>query len=545
MKFVLSKIIYKYRLMGNNKLKLWLPLIFSIVMIGGMFLGYKMKEKMPATARFFSTERKGTVQEVLDLISKRYVDPIQTDTLADAAIEEMLSHLDPHSIFIPSSDLQQVNEDLAGKFEGIGIEFNIFNDTIHVLSVLKGSPSEDAGLHPGDKFLKIGDSTVAGNNTDADEVKQLLRGLHGSKVQVTLLRGREIKQFTITRGIIPLYSLDAGYMIAPSTGYIRLNKFSETTYEEFMEAMQKLKENGVQKLILDLRGNGGGILQESVEIADEFLDGNKLIVYTQGDHIKKQEFRARREGIFEKGKLIVLIDEGSASASEVLTGALQDWDRAEVIGRRSFGKGLVQEQYNLNDGSALRLTIARYYTPLGRSIQKPYDKGIESYNEELYDRYHNGALINADSNKLATGEPYHTPKGKLVYGGGGITPDVFVAMDTTGISNKVAQLYTKNTIGNFVYRYYVDHIDHFKLFANPADFEKGFDIDNTVWNAFAAFALRDSIKINAMPEADKQFITRRLKSLFARQQWRNEGFYEVNNAKDPMIIKALEELNEE
>ncbi|HRN57622.1 MAG TPA: S41 family peptidase, partial [Agriterribacter sp.] len=466
------------------------------------------------------------------------------DTLAEAAIEEMLSHLDPHSIFIPSGDLQGINEDLAGKFEGIGIEFNIFDDTIHVLTVLKGGPSENAGLQPGDKFLKIGDSAVTGHRVDAGGVKQLLRGLRGSKVQVTLLRGSEKKELTITRGIIPLYSLDAGYMIAPATGYIRLNKFSETTYEEFMEAMQKLKEDGIGKLILDLRGNGGGILQESVEIADEFLDGNKLIVYTRGNHIKKQEFRARRTGIFEEGKLIVLVDEGSASASEVLTGALQDWDRAAVIGRRTFGKGLVQEQYNLNDGSALRLTIARYYTPLGRSIQKPYDRGIESYNEELYDRYHNGGMMNADSNKMATGQAYHTPGGKLVYGGGGITPDVFVAMDTTGISNTIARLYTKNTIGNFVYRYYVDHMDHFKLFANPSDFEKGFDINNTVWDAFAAFALQDSITINTLSAADRQFIARRLKSLFARQQWRNEGFYEVNNVNDPMVIKALEVLGE-
>lgn len=528
--------------MGNNKFKLWLPLIFSLVMIGGMFLGYKMKEKMPVTARFFSTEKKGTVQEVLDLISKRYVDPVQTDSLADAAIEEMLSHLDPHSVFIPASDLQQVNEDLAGRFEGIGIEFNVFNDTINVLSVLKGGPSEEAGLQVGDKFLKIGDSVVTGNDINADKVKQLLRGLHGSKVQVLVLRGKEKKQFNITRGIIPLYSLDAGYMIAPSTGYIRLNKFAETTYEEFMEALQRLKEEGLQQLILDLRSNGGGILQEAVEIADEFLDGNKLIVYTQGGHLKQQEFRAKREGIFEKGKLVVLVDEGSASASEVLTGALQDWDRAEVIGRRTFGKGLVQEQYNLSDGSALRLTISRYYTPLGRSIQKPYDKGIASYNEELYERYHNGGLVNADSNKLVTGEPYHTPGGKAVYGGGGITPDVFVAIDTTGISSNASRLYTKNTIGNFTYRYYVDHIDQFKLFANPSDFDKGFDVDDAVWSALNDFALRDSIKINTLSATDKQFLAQRLKSLFARQQWRNEGFYEISNAHDDMVKKALEEL---
>lgn len=528
--------------MSNNRFRLWLPLIFSVVMILGMFLGYKMKEKMPANTRFFATGKKGTVQEVLDLITTRYVDPVRTDTLADAAIEEMLSHLDPHSVFIPASELQQVNEDLAGKFEGIGIEFNIFNDTINVLSVLKGGPSESAGLQMGDKFLKIGDSVVTGKGIDGDKVRQLLKGLRGSKVNVSILRGAEQKQYTITRGVIPLYSLDAAYMIAPATGYIRLNKFAETTYEEFMEAMQKLKEQGVQKLLLDLRGNGGGILQEAVEIADEFLNDNKLIVYTQGGHISKQEFRARREGIFEKGRLVVLVDEGSASASEVLTGALQDWDRAEVVGRRTFGKGLVQEQYNLDDGSALRLTIARYYTPLGRSIQKPYDKGIESYNDELLDRYNHGGLLNADSNRKVTGQPYHTPGGKLVYGGGGITPDIFVAIDTSGTSTKITHLFYKNTMGNFVYRYYVAHIQQFRLFTNPVAFEKGFQINNEIWNAFAAFAEADSVSLKGIPATDKRYLERRLKSLFARQQWRNEGFFEVNNAGDPMVKKALEEL---
>ncbi|MBX3256174.1 MAG: S41 family peptidase [Chitinophagaceae bacterium] len=529
--------------MSNNKLKLWLPLFFSVIMILGMFLGYKMKEKMPSTARFFSVEKKSAVQEVLDLISRRYVDPVKTDTLADAAIEEMLTHLDPHSVFIPARDLQQVNEDLAGKFEGIGIEFNIFNDSIHVLSVLKGGPSEKAGLQAGDRFLKIADSTVTGKNINGDKVRQLLKGLKGSTISITVLRGKEQKAFTITRGVIPLYSLDASYMIAPATGYIRLSKFSQTTYEEFMEALQKLKEQGIQKLILDLRGNGGGVLQEATEIADEFLDGNKLIVYTQGSHTGKTEYKAKRDGIFETGRLIVLIDEGSASASEVLTGALQDWDRAQVIGRRSFGKGLVQEQYDLNDGSALRLTIARYYTPLGRSIQKSYNKGVQSYNEEVMERLHHGAMINADSNRLETGQAYHTPQGKLVYGGGGITPDIFVAIDTTGIGDIIAALYSKNTVGNFVYRYYVDHMDKFRLFSNPSDFEKGFDIDNNVWSAFESFAAGDSISIKNISAADKKFLIQRLKSLFARQQWRNEGFYEVNNVNDPIIKKALEEVN--
>ena len=512
-------------------------------MISGILLGYRLKYNSPASAGFFSKDNSGTLQEVMELISKRYVDPVRQDSLSDEVISDMLNHLDPHSVFIPAKDLQAVNEDLAGKFEGIGIEFNIFSDTINVLSVLKGGPSEKVGLQVGDKFIKVGDSLVAGNGISGDKVRKLLRGEGGSKVTISVLRGKEQLQYTITRGTIPLYSRDAAYMIAPGVGYIRLNKFAETTYEEFMEGMETLKEKGIQKLVLDLRDNGGGILQEAVEIADEFLDGNKLIVYTVGSHTTKQEYRAKREGIFEKGKLVVLVDEGTASASEVLTGALQDWDRAEVIGRRTFGKGLVQEQYNLSDGAALRLTVARYYTPLGRSIQKPYDKGVENYNEEVIERYHNGGLLNADSNKKVIGQPYHTPSGKLVYGGGGITPDVFVPLDTTSVDTSLTRLYRKNTIGNFVYRYYVDHLKYFQQFSTPVEFIKGFEVTEPLYNSMVNFAEGDSINLKNLSAKDKQFLTERLKSLFARQIWRTEGFYEVNNSNDLTVKKGLEELN--
>ncbi len=542
MKFVVSKITYKSRRMSNNKSRVWLPLIFALVLISGIVLGYRIKDNAVPGSGFFSRDRSGTVQEVLDLISKRYVDPIHEDTLADAAIQEMLNHLDPHSVYIPAKDLQQVNEDLAGKFEGIGIEFNIFNDTINVLSVLKGGPSEMAGLQVGDRFLKVGDSVVAGNGITSDKVRKLLRGERNSKVSVLILRDNSPVQVTITRGIIPLYSRDAAYMIAPGTGYIKLNKFSETTYEEFMEGMETLKEKGLPKLVLDLRDNGGGILQEATQIADEFLDGNKLIVYTVGSHTPKQEYRAQRQGIFEKGKLVVLVDEGTASASEVLSGALQDWDRAEIIGRRTFGKGLVQEQYNLTDGSALRLTVARYYTPLGRSIQKSYEKGMENYNEEVIDRYHNGELLNADSNKKVIGQPYHTPGGKLVYGGGGIMPDVFVPLDTTSIDTSISQLYRKNTIGNFVYRYYVHHNGLFQQYKTPAEFAMGFRVSAPIMEELVNFAKTDSINLNGISEKDRQFLSERLKSLFARQIWRTEGFYEVNNMDDPTVKKGLEEL---
>src|SRR4030095_10619993 len=372
-----------------KRLQIWLPLMFSIVMIVGMVIGFNLRENT-MTNNFFKLPRRTPLQEVLDLVRLKYVDAINTDTLADDAIEEMLTHLDPHSIYIPASKLQEVNEDLQGNFEGIGVEFQIIDDTVHVTSVLPEGPSDVAGLQAGDQFLKVGDSLVAGNKINPDRIKKLLRGPGTSQVKLAMLRNHEQKVFTVRRGTIPLPSLDAAYMLDQGVGYIKLNKFAETTYEEFMQSLENLKKNKLKQLILDLRGNGGGILQEAVQIADEFLDDQKLIVYTQGNKIPKETYNAKPEGLFENGKLIVLVDELSASASEVLAGSLQDWDRATIVGRRSFGKGLVQEQYQLSDASALRLTVARYYTPLGRSIQKPYNNGLDEYNKELFERFHNG-----------------------------------------------------------------------------------------------------------------------------------------------------------
>lgn len=526
--------------MANKKLQVWLPLVFAIVLILGMFLGYRMRENMPSAGRLFSLQRKNAVDEVLDLINKRYVDPVRSDTLADAAIEEILTQLDPHSVFIPERDLQQVNEDLAGRFQGIGIEFNILSDTIHVVNVLKGGPSDKAGLKIGDRIIKVGEEAVAKRNITTDGVRKLLRGQSGSRVFVTVMRGSSTLQFGITRDDIPLYSLDASYLIAPRTGYVRLNKFAETTYEEFMQAMQQLREKGIDNLVLDLRDNGGGILQEAVEIADEFLDGNKLIVYTEGSHTAKQEYRAKRDGIFEQGKVVVLVDEGSASASEVLAGALQDWDRATIVGRRSFGKGLVQEQYSLSDGSALRLTVARYYTPLGRSIQKPYDKGVEQYNDELLDRYHNGELVREDTLKVAQGKAFTTPGGKKVYGGGGITPDAFVAFDTSLLNSNIPLLFSRNTLPDFVYRYYVDNLASFAQYRSPEDFNARFQTGPELLAALERFAVKDSVSLGRLSAIDRQFLNDRIKVLLARQQWRNEGFYEVSNANDVAVKRALE-----
>jgi carboxyl-terminal processing protease len=526
--------------MNNKKLQVWFPFFFAISMVIGMFLGYKLRDKMPWSSNILRVSSPGELQEVIDLVRNRYVDPVNTDSLRELAIDEVLSALDPHSIYIPARNLREVNEDLAGRFEGIGVEFNIYEDTVHIITVLRGGPSDKAGLLPGDRIVKVEEKPVAGTRITSDGVRSLLRGPRGSKVNVTVMRNDALKPFTITRGFIPLFALDAAYMLDGETGYIRLNKFSETAYEEFMEALESLQKKGMKSLIFDLRENGGGILTEAVEMADEFLDGDKLIVYTEGKHNPKKEYKCRRRGLFEQGKLVLLVNEGSASASEVLAGALQDWDRATIIGRRSFGKGLVQEQYSLADGAALRLTVARYYTPLGRSIQKPYDKGISDYNEEILDRYHRGELFSQDSSKQTNGKAYTTKNGKKVFDGGGITPDIFVGFDTTLVDTLVTEMYRKNTMGRFVYRYYVKNKDEFSRYKEPTDFEKGFVITDQLYGQFSNFAATDTININMLPVKDKTFVTLRLKSLFARQIWRNEGFYEVANAEDPVIMKAAE-----
>ncbi|MFN8253762.1 MAG: S41 family peptidase [Ferruginibacter sp.] len=524
--------------MNKSKIQVWLPLLLSITMVAGLFLGYKMRDNMPGKS-FFYVEKRRPVQEIIDLIQNRYVDEVQAQALADTAIQAMLSKLDPHSIFIPAEELQQVNEDLAGKFYGIGVEYNIFNDTINITNVLADGPSAKAGLVPGDKFLKVGDSIVTGTFSEGDRIRKMLRGDKGTEVIVTVLRANEQKKFTITRGAIPVSSIDARYIIGNGTGYIRINKFSQQTYREFMEALVDLKKQGLKKLVLDLRGNGGGILDEAVEIADEFLQGDKLITYTEGKHVAKKEYRCKRVGQFETEPLVVLVDEGTASASEVLAGALQDWDRATIIGRRSFGKGLVQEQYDLSDNSALRLTVARYYTPVGRSIQRPYNNGGQAYYDEIKKRYHDGETQSADSVKNDTTKVYKTKGGKTVYGGGGITPDYFVALEA-GFTSNTLKLYTRNTIPNYAYHYYLQHLQQLKSFKQPADFVKTFSLGEEDWAQFLQTALQDSINLSGTLPAEKTDIINRITAAVARQLWRNEGMYESLNKNDAAVKKAIE-----
>ncbi|MBC7889263.1 MAG: S41 family peptidase [Ferruginibacter sp.] len=526
----------------NKKIQVWLPLLISIAVIAGMLIGYRLRDTQPGK-RFFSFDKPRPLQEVMNLIQNKYVDEVKITALSDSAIIAVLHKLDPHSVFIPSEELQGVNEDIAGNFFGVGIEFNIFEDTLHVLNVIPGGPSFKAGIKIGDKFIQVNDSVIAGKKITTDQVRKLLRGDLGTKAVVQVVRKGNQQSFTIVRGVIPVSSVDASYIIGNGIGFIRLNKFSQVSYREFMQALEDLQKKGLKKLILDLRGNGGGVLDEATAIADEFLDGDKLITYTLGNHMPKREYRCQREGLFEKGELVLLADEGSASASEVLMGALQDWDRCTIIGRRSFGKGLVQEQYDLSDGSALRLTVARYYTPIGRSIQRSYTNGEKAYYEEINNRFRDGEVMSADSVKNDTSKIFATRNGKKVYGGGGITPDIFIPVDTTSYNASLTKIYIKGTTSDFAYHYYLQNAAQLSGYISPGDFSKNFTVTDEIWKQFTIIAAKDSIVLTGLNEKDKKGLAARIKSALARQIWRNEGFYEIMNEGDNTVKKAIEILS--
>ncbi|HNP54595.1 MAG TPA: S41 family peptidase, partial [Ferruginibacter sp.] len=364
-----------------------------------------------------------------------------------------------------------------------------------------------------------------------------MRGEQGSVVRVSLLRNGQPKELSITRDVIPVSSIDAAFLLEPGTGYIRLNKFSSQTYHDFMVNLDSLVKKGMNKLVLDLRGNGGGLLDEAVEIADEFLDGDKLITYTEGRAFPKKEFRCRRNGLFEKGALVVLADEGSASASEVLMGALQDWDRATIIGRRSFGKGLVQEQFDLSDRSALRLTIARYYTPTGRSIQRSYAQGGKAYYDAIHHRILEDSLAATDG--VDSSQVFHTKKGKLVYGGGGISPDILIPSDSTKLNGNLLAAMANGLVFDYGYRLLMLKPALGKAYPSPSAFEEKYQPDAFDWSVFQSMAAKDSVTLT---ETDKNYLNRRLKASVARQLWRNAGYYEVMSRQDPFVQKALEWL---
>jgi len=485
--------------------------------------------------------------QVLNWIDKYYVDSVNKAQLVDDAIIKMLQSLDPHSTYLTKEEVKEMNEPLQGNFEGIGISFNILDDTIFVVNPISGGPSEQVGILAGDRIVLINGENVAGKGIKTPDVYAKLRGKKGTQVTVSILRRPEknLIDFTITRDKIPLYSIDASYMIDEKIGYIKLNRFSFTTIDEFETALMGLKRNGAKDLILDLSGNGGGYLDVAVKLADQFLGDGKLIVYTEGVNNPKRTYVASSRGNFEDGKIVVIIDEGTASASEIVAGAIQDWDRGIIVGRRSFGKGLVQNPMLLIDSSMIRLTIARYYTPSGRLIQKPYDKGYDEYSNDLINRYNKGELTYADSNIFPNSQKYRTlSTGRVVYGGGGIMPDYFVPLDTSYLSDYYRKLINRGILNLFVLNY-VD-ANRVKLNSKYTDFNtfnSKFEVNDELLDQLIKYAADKGLAKNDSDFVRSgEHIKTILKAYMARDLWTSSDFYQIYNAKNESYLKAIEVL---
>jgi len=483
--------------------------------------------------------------QVLNWIDKYYVDTANKSELVETAIIEMLQSLDPHSTYLNKEEVKQMNEPLQGNFEGIGISFNILDDTIFVVNPIPGGPSEQVGIQSGDRIIMIDGENVAGTGMKTSDVFARLRGKKGTLVTVSVLRRtvKDLLVFKITRDKIPIFSLDASYMIDDKIGYIKLNRFSFTTIDEFESAVLDLKKNGAKDLILDLSGNGGGYLDVAVKLSDQFLKEEKLIVYTEGHNHPRRSYVSTSRGNFEEGRVVIIINEESASASEIVAGAIQDWDRGIIVGRRSFGKGLVQNPMLLIDSSMVRLTIARYYTPSGRLIQKPYDKGYDEYSNDLLNRMNNGELSSVDSIDFPESLKYQTlTSGRVVYGGGGIMPDYFVPIDTTYQSNYYRKLINRGILNLFVLNY-VDnnrqqlHVKYpeFRIFIEK------FEPSDDIINQLITYAETQDLTLNdADFSRSKDHISHVIKAYIARDLWNTNEFYQVYNARNESYLKALE-----
>lgn len=482
---------------------------------------------------------------LLRLVDGYYVDSANIDELTEKAIIHLLSELDPHSVYISKEEVDKMNEPLQGNFEGIGISFNIFKDTLLITSVIPGGPSEKVGLRAGDRIVEVDGKNIAGTGIKNSDVMEMLRGDKGTTVEISVLRRNlnELLNFTIIRDKIPIFSLDASYMLDDETGYIKLNKFSATTTEEFTNAMMELKKQNLQNLILDLRGNGGGYLKTAIEISDQFLDDNKLIVYTDGTNERRRDYRATSNGIFEAGNLVVLVDESSASASEIVSGAVQDWDRGLIIGRRSFGKGLVQKPYFLTDGSLVRLTTAHYYTPSGRNIQKPYENGVEEYKRDYLDRLSSGQLFSADSIQLDDSLKFKTlVNGRDVYGGGGVMPDIFIPMDTSSHYRYYNRLRRTNVVYNYVLDYVDQHRTELKnQYPEFEAFKNNFEVAQEMIDSIISEGEKEGI------EKDEESLTftlptmkKEIKALIARDIFSLNDYFKILYQDDEAILKALE-----
>lgn len=527
----------------------WLnPIIYSCLLIAGVIIGsliFRERKAVNFTAGPHASA--GKIDNVLDFIEQNYVDTINRNKLEEKTLISMLNQLDPHSEYIPAAELQQVNEPLQGNFDGIGVEFNIVNDTIRVVHPIQGGPSEKVGVLAGDRIVKVDGKVVSGVKVTNKKVFDALRGKKGTKVIVSVRRDgvKELIDFTITRGEIPIYSIDVSFMADKEVGYIKISRFAAATYDEFRKAFNKLSKAGMKKLIVDLRGNGGGYLNAAVDICDEFLAKGMKIVYTKGKASPQKNYFATEKGGFENAPLVVLIDEGSASASEIVSGALQDNDRATIIGRRSFGKGLVQEQIEIPDGSAIRLTTARYYTPSGRCIQKSYSQGLEAYYSEEYDRYEKGEMLSADSIHFADSLKYKTVSGKTVYGGGGIMPDIFVPIDTTFRSSYLNKVSYKGVVSDFAFNYTDRHRSELQKYGNASNFAKNYVPPAGLLEEFAAYAQKQGIEKNdAQLKRSAAYLLNQLKALIGRNLYDNEAYFPVILSKDKVFEAALKKLGE-
>ena len=529
--------------MKSNKNNLvLLPIAIAVSIVIGITIGGKFSN----SGGIHFSDRK--INTILNLVSDGYVDTVNINNIVEQTIPQLLSNLDPHTVYIPSKDLNAVNEELDGSFSGIGVSFFLMNDTVRIIEVLSGGPSEKAGLIAGDKIVSINDSAFVGPSINNQAVFNKLRGIKGSKVKLGIKRNNtnDILSYDITRGDIPMVSIDASYMVDKEIGYIRIDKFARTTYDEFLQALVKLKNEGAEKYILDLRGNGGGFMEMAILMANEFLPENSLIVYTKGRERKNdQQFWSDGNGSFQNVELAILIDEFSASASEILAGAIQDNDRGLIVGRRSFGKGLVQKQFQLNDSSAVRMTVSRYYTPSGRCIQKDYKKGEEAYNQDIYDRCAHGELSNKDSIRIDTSNVFMTVNHRKVYGGGGIVPDIFVPTDTSGITSYYINVSNAGLLQKFAYEFAEINRDEFKELNDYKQFLRILPSNNSLLYDFVTYASKNGVPARWFYiKQSKSLIVNQLKALIARDIFGTEAFYPIYNKNDKMIQKAVKAFNE-
>jgi carboxyl-terminal processing protease len=528
--------------MKNNRYTIVLPILLGISISIGILLGSRLNKKEPIVYNAFShTDLGSKIDAIMYLIQERYVDTINRKQVINKAINDFLHELDPHSNYFSAEELGQMMESINGKYAGVGIRFLIHNDTLCATNIIPGSPSYQVGIKSGDQIIRVDGKPISGKKLSNEKVMDMLKGEPGSTVKVEVLRKRKKMQFTITRGVIPIQSISCSTLLNKTTGYIRLEQFSVSSGAEFHDVALQLKLQGMKKLVFDLRDNGGGVMASAIEIADEFLPQGKLIVYTQGAHQTKRSYFSSARGSLEDIELVILINSNSASASEIVAGAIQDNDRGTIMGRRSFGKGLVQEDIPLRDGSNVRLTIARYYTPTGRCIQKPYGNGID-YQDDFFERYEKGELYHVDSSAFVDSLKFVTPKGKIVYGGGGIMPGMFLPLDTMGTSHYLTNLRYSMAFGHFAYDF-VNKVGRNK-WKDEQDFRKQFQVNDALMNTFVSYAAR-SFKI---PKNEKEFTISKsligefLKAEIARKLWIEQGYLCVMADYDKDILHALKQL---